>query len=77
MLQEEEDETKQKIIMRIHGMMCPHCEARVKNELEKIDGVIEAVPSHINKNAVIELSKEISSDVLIKVIEAQGYKAEI
>ena len=65
------------MIIKIEGMMCPHCEARVRSELEKIDGVTEVIPSHINNNAIIKLSKEVSADTLIKVVEAQGYKAEI
>ncbi len=60
--------------IKIEGMMCPHCEKRVKEKLEEIDGVLEAVPNHKENNAVINLSKDVSDEVLISVIEAQGYK---
>ena len=61
-------------ILKIEGMMCPHCEARVKKVLEETDGVIEAIPSHTEGNAVIKLSKDIPNEVLKKIIEEQGYK---
>ena len=60
--------------LRIEGMMCPHCEARVKNELEKLDGVENVVPSHVDKTAVITLSKDVPDEILIKTVEDQGYK---
>lgn len=61
-------------ILKIEGMMCPHCEARVKKVLEETDGVIEAVPSHTAGNAVIKMSKNIPDEELKKIIEEQGYK---
>ena len=59
--------------MKIDGMMCVHCEARVKNALEAIDGVIEVIPDHKSKTATIKLSKEVSYDLLKKTVEEQGY----
>ena len=64
-------------LLKIEGMMCPHCEARVKKVLEEIDGVTEAIPSHENNNAVVKLSKDVSDELLIKTVTEQGYKAEI
>lgn len=64
-------------LLKIEGMMCPHCEARVKKVLEEIDGVTEAIPSHENNNAVVKLSKDVSDELLIKAVTEQGYKAEI
>ena len=61
-------------IIKIEGMMCPHCEARVKNLLEEIDGVETAVTSHTEGTATLTLSKEISNDTLKSVIEDAGYK---
>ncbi|MBQ3118625.1 MAG: heavy metal translocating P-type ATPase [Clostridia bacterium] len=62
------------ITLKIEGMMCPHCEARVKSTLEAIDGVLEVIPSHTEKQAKIILSKEIDISVLKDTIVAQGYQ---
>ena len=59
--------------MKIEGMMCPHCEARVKKALEAIDGVTEAVPSHESNTAVVTLSKDVANEVLKAAVEAQDY----
>lgn len=60
--------------MNIEGMMCAHCEARVKKALEAIDGVTEAVPSHEKNNAVVTLSKDVSNETLKAAVEAQDYQ---
>ena len=60
--------------MKIEGMMCGHCEARVKKTLEGIEGVTEAVVSHENGTAVVTLSKEVDNDVLKKTVEDKDYK---
>ena len=59
--------------MKIEGMMCGHCEARVKKTLEKIEGVAEAQVSHIAGTAVVTLSAPVADDVLKKAIEDQDY----
>ena len=59
--------------IRIEGMMCPHCEARVKKALEALKEVDSAVTSHENGTAVVVLNKEISDKKLKKAIEAEGY----
>lgn len=59
--------------LKVNGMMCMHCEAHVKKALEEIDGVIEATASHEAGTATVKLSKDVSYDVLKKVIEDQGY----
>ena len=51
-------------IMKIEGMMCPHCEAHVKKALEAIEGVTEAIPSHEKNEAIVRLSAEVSDAVL-------------
>ncbi len=61
-------------IIKIEGMMCPHCEARVKNTLEALEGVTEAIVSHEKGEAIVKSDKEISLDALKEIIEAQGYK---
>ena len=60
--------------MKIEGMMCGHCEARVKKTLEAIEGVEVAEVSHENGTAVVTLSQEIDSNVLKEAVEAQDYK---
>lgn len=59
--------------MKIEGMMCGHCEARVKKCLEELEGVSEAKVSHTDGTAVVTLSAEVSDDVLKQAVEAQGY----
>ncbi len=59
--------------MKIEGMMCGHCEARVKQVLEAIDGVSSAEVSHEENFAKVTLSKDISDEVLKKSVEEQGY----
>ncbi len=68
------EEQKMEKIMKVEGMMCPHCEAHVKKALEELAEVKEAVPSHKEGTVVITLEKDIADEVLKKVIEAQGYK---
>lgn len=68
--QEEKSMTR---TMKIEGMMCGHCEARVKKTLEAIDGVKEAVVSHEAGTAVVTLEKEVADEVLKNAVEAQDY----
>lgn len=60
--------------MKIEGMMCMHCEARVKKTLEALDGVSEALVSHEKGTAVLTLSKDVADSVLIDAVAAQEYK---
>lgn len=60
--------------MKIEGMMCPHCEARVKQVLEELPEVESAVASHEKGTAELILNKEISDEILKKTVEEQGYK---
>ena len=69
----EENKTMTKT-MKIEGMMCGHCEARVKKVLEAMDGVAEAVVSHTAGTAVVTLSGDVSDEQLKKTIEDQDYK---
>lgn len=59
--------------MYITGMMCPHCEARVKQILEGVDGVDSAVCSHEKGTAVLTLSEDTDDNVLRTIIEKEGY----
>jgi len=60
--------------MNIEGMMCGHCEARVKKCLEALPEVKEAVVSHENGTAIVTLNSEISEETLKKTVEDQDYK---
>ena len=72
-IKKEEDKKMEKE-MKIEGMMCGHCEARVKKALEAVDGVKEAIVSHEKKNAIVTLEKEVANDVLKETVEAQDYE---
>ena len=60
--------------LKVEGMMCGHCEARVKKALEEIDGVVSAEVSHEKGTAVVTLSKEVPAEILKKAVEDAGYK---
>ena len=70
----EKEVKKMTKTMKIEGMMCPHCEARVKSTLEGLAGVQSADVSHKSGTAVLTLAEEISDTTLTDVITAQGYK---
>ncbi|MDE7479514.1 MAG: metal-transporting ATPase, partial [Lachnospiraceae bacterium] len=67
-------EVKMTKTMKIEGMMCGHCEARVKKCLEALEQVTEAVVSHEAGTAVLTLGAEVSDEVLKKTVEEQDYK---
>ena len=60
--------------MKIEGMMCGHCEARVKKALEALPQVEAAAVSHENGTAVVTLKKAVEDSVLTKAVEDQDYK---
>ena len=59
--------------LKIEGMMCGHCEARVKKALEALPGVAQAEVSHETGTAVVQLSGEVSDETLRQAVEAQDY----
>lgn len=67
------EEFKMTKTIKIDGMMCPHCEATVKKALEAIDGVTSAVASHTEKQATVELSKDVDTVVLEQAVVDAGY----
>ena len=73
-----EKKKKEKKIMektlKIEGMMCGHCEARVKKALEAVPGVESAAVSHEAGTAVVTLKEDVAYDVLKKAVEDQDYK---
>ncbi len=70
-IKEEKTMTK---TMKIDGMMCGHCEARVKKTLEALEGVTEAQVSHTAGTAIVTLSAPVADEVLKSAVEAQDYK---
>ena len=60
--------------MKIEGMMCAHCEARVKKALEAVEGVSQAAVSHEAGTAVVTLASDVADEVLTKAVEDQDYK---
>jgi Cu2+-exporting ATPase len=70
---EREHETMVKTL-NVEGMMCGHCEARVKKALEAVDGVASAEVSHEKGTAVVTLTKDVDNKVLKDAVEAQEYK---
>ena len=70
----QKEETKMTKTMKIEGMMCGHCEARVKKCLEALAQVDEAAVSHEAGTAVVTLNTELADDVLKKTVEDQDYK---
>lgn len=60
--------------LKIEGMMCPHCEARVKNCLEALEGVQSAEVSHKTGTATVRLAAPVSDELLKTTVEAQGYR---
>ena len=75
---EEKESTKEdnsmKKTLNVEGMMCGHCEARVKKALEALPEVDEAVVSHEAGTAIVTLNAEVADDVLKKAVEDQDYK---
>ncbi|MBQ4630406.1 MAG: heavy metal translocating P-type ATPase [Clostridia bacterium] len=69
----EKENNVMKKEVKIEGMMCPHCEARVKQVLGELDGVESVEASHETKLATLTLSKDVSDELIKSTIEAQGY----
>ena len=72
--QKEKENKDMEKTMEIKGMMCGHCEARVKKVLEALPEVTEAIVSHEAGTAVVKLSAAVSDDVLKKAVEEQDYE---
>ncbi len=70
----ETEESTMTKTLKVEGMMCEHCEARVKKALEAVAGVESAVADHNANTAVVTLSADVADDVLKKAVEDQDYK---
>ncbi len=62
--------------LKVKGMMCAHCEAHVKEALEKIDGVTEAKADHEACEVVVKMSTPVAEDVLAAAVKEAGYEFE-
>lgn len=65
---------KNNMEINVKGMMCGHCEMHVKKALEKIDGIVEATPSHTTGVVAIKVEKEIDMALVKAAIEDAGYE---
>ena len=68
------EDNAMKKTLHVEGMMCGHCEARVKKALEALPAVDEAVVSHEAGTAIVTLNAEVSDADLKKAVEDQDYK---
>ncbi|MCR5825896.1 MAG: HAD-IC family P-type ATPase, partial [Oscillospiraceae bacterium] len=70
----EETTMANTITLDVEGMMCVHCEARVKKALEAVEGVVSATASHESNTAVVETNGKVDAEALKAAVEAQDYK---
>ena len=75
-VQDKEKQTMTIRTMDVQGMMCPHCEARVKKALESIDGVKSAEVSHEKASAIVTLDGPVSDEALTKAVVDAGYEVK-
>ncbi|MBR2930159.1 MAG: heavy metal translocating P-type ATPase [Clostridia bacterium] len=73
----KENETMTNAVMKVEGMMCPHCEARVKKTLEAFDCVVEATPSHKDGTVALTLKDGADLAALSAAVTEAGYPAEL
>lgn len=74
--QKKKEKRRMEKSFNVEGMMCPHCEAHVKKALEAIDGVAEAIASHVDKKVTVKYEKTVFDAVIIKAITAAGYEVK-
>lgn len=69
------EDKRMKVTMKIEGMMCPHCEARVKNTLLGLSGVEAADVSHKSGEAIVTFDGDkVTGEALAAAVSAQGYE---
>lgn len=73
-IEKEEEVKTMERTLKIEGMMCGHCEARVKKVLEALPQVAEAKVSYVEGTAVVTLNENVENDVLKQTVEAQDYQ---
>ena len=67
------ENSKMEVTLKVKGMMCSHCEARVKSALEEIPGVDSAIADHKKGTAIVTLKEDVPVDTLKSAVENQGY----
>lgn len=72
-LYDKKERTIMTRIMTVEGMMCPHCEARVKKALEALPGVESALPDHVTGKVEVICADTVSDEVLTAAVTAQDY----
>ena len=72
----EKEIEKMTVTLKVEGMMCPHCEARVKSVLEAVDGVESAIVSHKEGTAIVS-GETLDTAALVSVVTNAGYNAEV
>ena len=70
----QKEKRQMKKVIKIEGLMCPHCEAHAKTALEAIGGVTVTDISHKTGIANVELSADVADEALKNAVESQGYK---
>ena len=73
----KKENDKMKKTLKVSGMMCPHCEGRVKKSLEALPGVASAEVSHKKGTAVVTLDGEVADNVLVETVIAAGYECSL
>ena len=72
-LAEEKENGSMNAVIKVDGMMCPHCEARVKKACEAVEGVTLATPSHVNGTVTLEMLRDAVADCEAAIVDA-GYE---
>jgi copper chaperone CopZ len=70
---ENEEMTK---VYKVEGMMCPHCEKRVKDAVEALTAVAEAIPSHKEGTLAVTFKEAIDDKAVIDAITSAGYEVK-
>ena len=73
---EQSEDDEMVTVIKVSGMMCPHCEARVKEALEKLDGVAKATPNHKKGLVKIKFDAPCEISTIKTTITDAGYKVE-
>ena len=63
-------------VFKVSGMMCGHCENHVKKAVEAIEGVTEAIASHIEGTVTVKFSAPVSDEAIKAAIVEEGYEVE-
>jgi Cu2+-exporting ATPase len=70
---ENKESISMNVTIKVEGMMCPHCEARVKKACESIAGVVSATPSHEKGTVELEMNRDVRSECESAIVDA-GYE---